>query len=221
MRKRIVHAMLAFVLGSFSGNAALANPTGAKVARGKITYSNPDINTLNIRNSPGAIINWQKFSIGAGQTTRFIQNSANSAILNRVTGQNPSALLGRLLSNGRVFLINRNGIVFGPNAIIDTAGLVASTLNITDQDFINQNLHFQGDGQSGAIENQGYIKAGADGNIFLIAPNITNSGIIETNGGQLVLAAGESVSLVSLDSDNIVFDVQRVSSVRSYTVASP
>ena len=208
MRTRLLPAICAIALGALSGSAALANPGGAQVVHGQVGFAQPNFNTLNITNSPGAIINWQKFSIQNGQTTRFIQNSAASAILNRVTGANPSALLGRLLSNGRVFLINRNGIVFGPNAVIDTAGLVASTLNITDQDFISQNLKFQGDSQSGSIENQGYIKAGANGNIFLIAPNIKNSGIIETDGGQLVLAAGQRVTLASLDSDDIVFEVQ-------------
>ena len=70
------------------------------------------------------------FSIGAGELARFVQPSAASAILNRVTGGDPSSILGQLQSNGRVFLVNPSGIVFGPGAVIDAAGLVASTLNI-------------------------------------------------------------------------------------------
>ncbi len=208
MKKRLVSLIMAAVLGSLLGRTALANPTGAAVVNGRVVLSNAVPGTLEITNSPGAIVNWRQFSIGNGETTRFLQESAASAILNRVTGGDPSAIAGRLLSNGRVFLINRNGIVFGPGAVVDTAGLVASTLDISDEDFIAQNLRFQGDAASGSIENQGYIKAGADGSIFLIAPHITNGGVIETDGGRLVLAAGQSVSLVSLDSDNIVFDVQ-------------
>ncbi len=188
--------------------AAYANPDGAQVVHGQVGFSHSGPQALIITNSPGAIINWQQFSIQDNETVRFIQRAASSAILNRVVGHNPSAVLGRLLSNGRVFLINSNGIIFGRNAVIDTAGFVASTLNITDQDFISENLKFQGDSTAGAINNQGYIKAGANGDIYLIAPNIENSGIIESDGGQLILAAGQSVTLASLDSDSIVFEVQ-------------
>jgi filamentous haemagglutinin family N-terminal domain len=129
-------------------------------------------------------------------------------VLNRVVGQDPSSILGQLLSNGKVFLINPNGMVFGEHAVINTAGFVASTLNMTDEDFINQQLKFQGDANAGVIKNMGYIKTGANGDIYLIAPNIENSGIIETNGGNLILAAGQSVTIASLDDDHIVFDVQ-------------
>ncbi len=195
------------LLGLFSGSAVYANGTGAEIVNGQVSFDQVDPTTMNITNSNGAIINWQQFSIQSNEVTRFIQDSANSAVLNRIVGQDPSSILGQLLSNGRVFLINPNGIVFGPDAIIDTAGMVASTLNITDQDFINQNLKFEGS-NAADIANKGYIKAGENGDIYLIAPNIENSGVIETDGGQIVLAAGESITIASLDSDHIVFDVQ-------------
>jgi len=79
---------------------------------------------------------------------------------------------------------------------------------MTNEDFLNGNLRLEAEPGSSAIKNKCYIKAGANGDIFLIAPNIENSGIIETAGGQIVLAAGEKVTLASLDSDYIVFDVQ-------------
>jgi filamentous hemagglutinin family protein len=207
MNKLNYNLVLGLLLGLSSGQAAYANPTGAEIINGQVTFVQPDANTLNITNSNGAVINWQQFSIQQNEITRFIQDSANSAVLNRIVGQDPSALLGQLLSNGRVFLINPNGILFGPNSVIDTAGLIASTLDMTDEDFINQNLTFKGD-NAADIQNQGYIKAGENGDIFLIAPNIENSGIIETEGGEIILAAGESIMIASLDSDDIVFDVQ-------------
>ena len=86
-------------------------------------------------NTPGAIINWQQFSIQKDEVTRFLQQNASSAVLNRVTTQNPSVILGSLTSNGRVFLINPNGIAFGQGAVINVAGLAASTLNISDADW--------------------------------------------------------------------------------------
>ncbi len=107
-----------------------ANPLGPTVVHGNVGISTPGANILQITNSPGSVVDWQSFSIGAGETTRFVQDNAASAILNRVTGTQMSELLGNLTSNGRVFLINGNGIVVGEGATIDTAGLVMSTLNI-------------------------------------------------------------------------------------------
>ncbi|MCP4043366.1 MAG: hypothetical protein GY731_15650, partial [Gammaproteobacteria bacterium] len=106
------------------------------------------------------------------------------------------------------FLINPHGVVFGRNAVIDTAGLVASSLNITDQDFLQGNLRFSGDSESGSIRNQGFITAGQDGDILLVAPNIENSGIIHTEGGELILAAGEEVTITSTEGKGLHFNVQ-------------
>jgi filamentous hemagglutinin family protein len=93
-----------------------------------------------VTNSPNSIINWQSFSIGANEITRFTQQSAASAVLNRVTGTagriDPSVILGALQSNGRVFLLNPSGIVFGAGAQVDVAGLVASSLNLSNADFL-------------------------------------------------------------------------------------
>ena len=97
---------------------ALANPTGPAVVSGSATF-NPQGNQLSVTSSPGAIINWQSFSIGRNEITRFIQQSAGSSVLNRVVGVDPSVILGALQSNGRVFLINPNGVLFGAGAQID------------------------------------------------------------------------------------------------------
>ena len=112
-----------------------ANPTGPAVANGAASFATTG-NTLTVTNTPGAIINWQAFSIRPDEVTRFIQSGAASAVLNRVTGVGQSAILGQLLSNGRVFLINPNGVVVGAGARIDTAGFVASSLNLSNEDFL-------------------------------------------------------------------------------------
>ena len=82
--------------------AASANPDGAQVLSGQVNFKTLG-SQLDIHNTPGAIINWNGFSINANEVTRFIQQSASSAVLNRVIGQDPSRILGALLSNGRVF----------------------------------------------------------------------------------------------------------------------
>jgi len=105
------------------------------VVAGQASFA-PAGKTLTITNTPGTIIQWQGFSIAADELTRFVQQSSRSSVLNRVVGQDPSSLLGRLESNGRVFLINPNGIVFGQGSRIDVGGLVASTLDLSNADFL-------------------------------------------------------------------------------------
>ncbi len=199
---------VAGALALLASHVCMANPTGSQVVNGQVTISQPAPGALSIVNTPGAIINWRGFSIGRGEATRFIQQSPSSAILNRVVGADPSAILGQLTSNGRVFLINPHGIVFGAGSVIDTAGLVASTLNISDADFMAGRYRFVGDSASGAIVNQGVIRTTDKGPVFLIAPNIENNGVIEAPGGSLVLAAGRSVEITSFDLNGIRFALQ-------------
>ncbi|MBE9560594.1 MAG: filamentous hemagglutinin N-terminal domain-containing protein, partial [Proteobacteria bacterium] len=185
-----------------------ANPSGATVVHGSASFSQPNVNTLNITNSPGAIINWQQFGINQGELTRFIQQGANSAVLNRIIGQDPSKILGRLSSNGKVYLVNPNGIVFGQGSVVNTAGLIASTLNISNQDFINGNMRFADLKNAAEILNQGFISSSNGGEVVFVAPKITNEGTISVENGSIVLAAGRSVTINSLNYDNIEFEVQ-------------
>ena len=203
MKYNTLAITISLILGS---QVASANPVGGQVVQGSATFSNPSTNVLNVTNSNNTVINWQSFNIGAGQTTNFIQPSATSSVLNRVVSNNPSQLLGNLNSNGRVFLINQHGILVGEGAHVNTAGFFASTLNITDSDYLNGNLKFEGDGSAG-ISNQGYIHAGDNGNIVLIAPNIENGGVIEVDNGNVILAAGQSITISSLENPSIQFEV--------------
>jgi filamentous hemagglutinin family protein len=159
---------------------------------------------LNITNSHNAIINWGSFSIGVNELTRFIQPSALSAVLNRVVGSDPSAILGSLQSNGRVFLINPNGIMFGSGAQINVAGLVASTLNISNDDFLNNRMRFTDGALAGGVVNQGNITGGS---VYLIGNAVANKGLITSPNGEVVLAAGNSVELVNPGTPNLRVEV--------------
>ncbi len=204
-KSRLARCLIAGLAAVATG--AAANPQGAQVVSGTATFSQPSANVLNVTNSHNAIINWQSFSIGQGQTTNFIQPSSASAVLNRVMGNNPSRIYGNLNSNGKVFLINQHGLMIGAGAQINTAGFFGSTLNITNEDFLNGRLNFAGGG-FGGIENHGYIHAGPGGNVVLIAPDIENGGVIEVEDGNVILAAGESIRITSLNDASIEFDVQ-------------
>ena len=150
-----------------------ANPSGANVVSGKASFVASG-NSLTVTNTPGAIINWQQFSIRANEVTRFVQQNAASAVLNRVIGGDPSAILGTLASNGRVFLINASGITIGAGARIDVAGFVASTLNLSDADFLSGRRMFQGTGAEGALRNDGRIATPEGGFVYLVAPRVEN-----------------------------------------------
>ncbi|MBI2753527.1 MAG: filamentous hemagglutinin N-terminal domain-containing protein [Betaproteobacteria bacterium] len=194
------------VASCFAAELAYANPTGHAVASGTASFSAVG-STLTVTNSPSAIINWQGFSIGSSEATRFVQQSAASSVLNRVVGQDPSAILGTLWSNGRVFLVNPNGILFGQGSRVDVAGLVASTLNITDADFLGGRLNFQAGVIANSLVNQGELHSATGGHIYLIAPDVTNSGLITSAKGEVVLAAGKSVSLVDIGTPNLKVEI--------------
>jgi filamentous hemagglutinin family protein len=190
------------VAACFSLHAAhlQANPTGPTVVHGGVGFAGLGTSALTITNQAGgnAIINWNGFSIGAAELTRF-QQFANLAVLNRVTGNELSSILGALQSDGRIFLINPNGIVFGASARVDVAGMVASSLNLSDQDFLANRLRFTEVPGAGAVVNNGVIATQAGGRVYLVAPKVENNGLIQSPQGDIVLAAGKEVELVDGD----------------------
>ncbi|MNR76095.1 Heme/hemopexin-binding protein precursor [compost metagenome] len=191
--------LLATFLSIAGMGNAVANPSNPTVVNGQVTFSQQG-NVFTITNSPSAIINWSSFSINANEMVRFIQRNASSSVLNRITGQDPSRIMGALESNGRVFLINPNGIMFGAGAQVNVAGLVASTLNISNSDFLAGKNKFLAGDVAGAVSNLGAITTPSGGQVYLIAPDVNNSGIITSPQGEVVLAAGRSVQLA--DSSN-------------------
>ena len=90
-----------------------------------------------------AIINWQGFDIGSDALVNFAQPNSTSVTLNRVSGPNISRIEGQLTANGQVFLVNPNGVLFGSGARVNASALVASTLNIRDDDFLTGQLRLQ------------------------------------------------------------------------------
>ena len=163
--------------------------------------------TFSITNTPGTIINWQGFSIGASESTKFIQLSATSSVLNRVIGSDPSVILGTLSSNGRVFLINPGGILFGQGSRIDVAGLVASTLNLSNQDFLAARLNFEPGSLAGKVDNQGRVTTPTGGSVYLVGSGVSNSGIITTPQGDVILAAGQSVTILDSSTPGVRVEV--------------
>ncbi len=195
-----------------AGPLALQAQTGALPGGLQVVHGQAQVATqgsaMTVRNSAGAILNWQSFSIGSGNSVYFDQASAASKVLNRVTGQDPSHILGRLGSNGQVWLLNPNGVLFGANARVDVAGLVASTLRLGDNDFLAGRHRFNASaGDSAGVHNQGALHTSFGGQVVLLGSRVDNSGDIQTPGGQATLAAARSVELVDTGLPNLAVRV--------------
>src|SRR6267154_3273428 len=185
-------------LVSVGAGLAVAGPDGPKVVGGSATVQGAGTSTVTInQSSQNAIINWSTFNIGTGETTTFNQPSSSSNALNLVIGgHGPSFLDGTLTANGHVFIVNGDGVLFGSNAVINTAGFLATTSDIRNDDFMAGKYNFNIPGLPNAsIVNQGTITATSGGFAALVAPGVRNSGTITATLGTVSLAAGNAFTL--------------------------
>ncbi|ENN3860796.1 filamentous hemagglutinin N-terminal domain-containing protein, partial [Escherichia coli] len=172
-------------------------PTGGQIVAGSGSIQTPSGSQMNIyQNSQNMVASWNSFDIGKGNTVQFYQPDSSAVALNRVVGGGESQIMGNLKANGQVFLVNPNGVLFGKDSVVSTAGFVASTRDISNDDFMNRRYTFSGSAEQGAeIVSQGSLTTNAGGYIVLAADKVRNSGTISTPGGKTVLAAAESVTL--------------------------
>ncbi|MBC8750280.1 MULTISPECIES: beta strand repeat-containing protein [Paraburkholderia] len=174
---------------------ALANPTGAQVVAGTVSINSPGAGRLNItQGSSNAIVNWNTFSIGGSEAVRISQPSASSALLNRVVGNDPSVIAGRLQANGKVFLVNPAGVIFAPGSSVNVGSMIASTLNLSNADFLAGNFHFVG-ASAAALSNAGSLTAAAGGTIALLGGSVSNSGTVSAKLGTVALGAGNDITV--------------------------
>jgi filamentous hemagglutinin family protein len=173
-----------------------ALPTSDTLVAGNATVSTPNTGQMQINQaSQNAIINWQGFSISPNEAVNIEQPNTQAALLNRVIGQDASQIQGQLNANGQVYLVNPNGVIFGKTAQVDVGGLVASTHNISNADFMAGKNHFTQDSANGTVENYGTINSQNGGVVALIAESVTNTGAINTPKGTTALVAGKTVDL--------------------------
>jgi filamentous hemagglutinin family protein len=183
---------------ALSAAPAADGPLGGTVVGGSATIQGQGGPAVIVnQSSNSAIINWNTFNIGVNESVRFNQPSSSSVVLNRVTGGlGPSEIMGTLTANGRVFVINRDGILFGPSAVVNTAGFLATTNDIRNRDFMAGRYNFNIPGRPDAsIVNQGRITATSGGFAALVAPGVRNSGTITATLGTVALVSGNSFTL--------------------------
>jgi filamentous hemagglutinin family protein len=181
-------------------------PTGGQVVAGQAAISAGDHALTIDQSSQRAVINWQSFDIGSGNTVTFHQPGRDSVALNRVLGTDPSAIYGHLNANGQVFLVNPYGVYFAPGAQVNVGGLVASTLGLSDSDFLAGQYRFGGSSLAG-VRNDGTIKTEQGGYVAFLGRTVDNTGAITTPGGATALGAGGHVTLTLAGHELVSFAV--------------
>ncbi len=197
-----VCAAIYALLCSYS-SIATAAPQGGTVTSGSATIGQAGSVTRIDQSTQRASINWQGFGIAAGETVNFNQPNASAITLNRVVGNERSVIEGALNANGKVFLINSNGVLFTRGSSVNTAGLVASTLNLSDADFNAGRYVFSGNGGSGSVINMGTLTAAPGGYVALLGRSVSNQGVIVATKGTVALGSGEKISL-NFNGDSLV-----------------
>src|SRR5258706_4244217 len=198
--------VLILALGTPFARGAAILPSGASVAAGQASVAAAGEANLRItQSSQNALINWQNFSIGSGANVTFQQPNSAAITLNRVVGTEASAINGNLFANGQVWLINGNGILFARGSRIDVGGLIATTSDMRDADFLAGKYEFAiaSRNPNATVVNQGSIKAATGGSAVLSGARVVNDGVIEAKFGKVVLAGANAFS-VDFDGDNLI-----------------
>jgi filamentous hemagglutinin family protein len=172
-------------------------PTGGQIVSGSGAISTQGAAMTVSQNTARMISNWSSFNIGANASVQFVQPSASAVALNRIQSQDPTQIMGRLTANGQVMLVNPAGVVFGRGSQVDVGSLVASSLAISDANFLNGNYRFAADGLTalGAVVNQGRITTANGGSVAFLAPVVKNEGQITTPKGSTLLGAAQDITV--------------------------
>ncbi|MGH7073103.1 MAG: filamentous hemagglutinin N-terminal domain-containing protein, partial [Stellaceae bacterium] len=197
----------AIASGLLVATPALAGSLGASVAPNTLPTGGQVVSgSASIARSPGqldvnqatqkAIVNWQGFSIGSQAAVDFHQPNASAIALNRVKGSDPSEIAGQLNANGQVWIVNPNGVMFSKTAEVNTAGILASTADITNTNFNAGVYKFDVPGKPGAsVVNAGHVTVAQAGMAAFVAPSVANSGVIDARLGKVTLASGSTYTL--------------------------
>ncbi len=180
--------------------ATTALPTNGQVVAGTASIStdvsNASAPVLNVNQaSQRAVVNWQKFDVGADATVNFNQPNAQASTLNRISDPNPSKVFGKINAPGEVVLVNQAGVYFAPSASLDVGAVVATSHSINDDDYMAGRANFDRNGATGKVINEGNIKTSLAGYVALLAPEVRNSGVIVAQMGTVVMASGERITL--------------------------
>jgi filamentous hemagglutinin family protein len=187
----------------FGINAMLsAAPNNPTAVSGVIYYSNSDGQALVQCIADRSIVEWDDFSIDETESVFFQLPTIDSAVLNRVTGNLPSNVMGNMSSNGIVYFINDEGILIGSTANVQANTFLVSSIDAINQEFLSgTDMTFTATTQN-SVDNQGIISV-LNGDVVVLGPQVSNEGQIFAQQGQVSMGAGQVIILHPLDQDSI------------------
>lgn len=196
-------AALVAMCSALATSAALAAPGSldlpqlSGISSGVATLSNPAAGQLVVNQSTARLIaNWYSFDVGQQARVDFVQPDSQSIALNRIGSAQASQIFGQVNANGQLILVNPAGLVFGAQSQVSAASIIASTYSISNGNFNSSNWLFDRIGSTAAIDNQGQLTA-STGNVVLLANQIQNSGIIQSQQGNISLVNANQVRVGS------------------------
>ena len=204
--RAIQRAWLPSVLASLATTPVFAAPTGGQVRAGSAAISHDAAHGLTTikQSSQRTAIDWRSFDVGRHEQVQFKQPNAKATALNRIFDQKPSEIFGKVKANGRVVLMNPNGVFFRPGAEVNVGGLIAGAMRVGVDEFMRGRYQLQGeDGSAGRVVNQGTITAAAGGEVALVGKSVANEGVIVATAGRVTLVAGEQTT-VDFDGDGLL-----------------
>jgi filamentous hemagglutinin family protein len=202
-RRKLYLAMLTASQFMVAGQV-LAAPEGGQVVGGAGSIDQAGSKTTIHQATERMAIDWQSFDVKADERVQFIQPKSTSVALNRVLSNRGSEILGRIDANGKVILVNPNGIVFGQGSQINVGGMIASGLSIDSNDFMNGEFTLTAiEGTEGKVINSGIINAATGGSVTLLGKEVKNEGLISAHLGSVNLAAGKA-AVVTFDPSGMV-----------------
>ncbi|MEI8320858.1 MAG: filamentous hemagglutinin N-terminal domain-containing protein [Alphaproteobacteria bacterium] len=174
-------------------------PSGADIKAGDIRIHNETPTHMLIhQTSDKGAIHWEDFSVGKGTHVQFKQPGPSSTTLNKVVGHKLSDIAGKITANGKIILVNPNGIVFQDGSVIDVNGLMATVQDIDTKSFMEGKFVFKQNAltDAGIILREGsHITVADRGLACFISPYFHNSGHVVAKTGEVLILGAPEVSL--------------------------
>lgn len=196
LRKYLATTALTATGLMISAAPALAdNWTDHVASEGSISIDTSVPNTTNIKQHTDFTKVSGDGDINAGWTVNVAQPSNNSKYVLYDIENDPTMIMGNLNANGKVYIFDQNGVVFGGDSQVNVGSIVVSTGHVSDANIKADKLVFEDVGTDGEIVNNGEITVAEAGLVAMVAPSVKNNGKITAHMGTVVLASAEKVAI--------------------------
>ena len=196
--------VICFFTSALMFSSTVAGPKGGSIRSGEGSIDASGTTTTIEQTTNRMAIDWRSYDVNANERVHYMQPNADAISLNNILSNHGSQIHGQIDANGRVILVNPNGIFFGREAKINVGGLIASGLRIDLDDFVNGEFIFEAiEGADGQVINSGTINAALGGSVALIGRQVENEGLISAKLGAVSLAAGKE-AVVTFDQGGLM-----------------